>query len=123
VELLEDSMQTLSRAWICHIDDLKECCWLDGWERNDLVRELGEFLEFANEVRKKSLQKNIIGWWKDQQTRWKSFAECCAALRYSLSQVLQSKDVLNAIWGFKKGDQHLEDYVETSVMLAFNCSR
>jgi len=59
--------------------------------------------------------KNIIGWWKDQHTRWKSLQNVVLHFATHYLKFCSRKMFSMLSWGFKKGDQHLQDYVETSV--------
>ena len=65
----------------------------------------------------------ILSWWK-LQTRWRNLQMVVlhiATFAVSSAAVERAFSVLSR--GFKKGDQHLEDYVESAVMLAYNCGR
>jgi hypothetical protein len=107
------------------IDDMKSAVWRAEWDRTVLIDEFAEYLEFVNssDVEFEIDSHHILAWWKNQD-RWKNLQIVVlhfATFTVSSATVERCFSLLSN--GFKKGDQHLEDHVETSVMLSYNCAR
>ena len=107
------------------IDELKEVIWSEDWNRGLLIREFADYLQFANDCEEELalMSFTILSWWK-LQTRWRNLQMVVlhiATFAVSSAAVERAFSVLSR--GFKKGDQRLEDYVESAVMLAYNFGR
>ena len=123
LECLERSLNLLARCVPKIVDDLKECCWRDEWSRELIVNEFAEYLEFAETVDEEMSSSNILAWWKPQ-IRWSNLQKVVLHLAtFTVSSACVERSFSLLANGFEKGDQHLEDYVETSVMLAYNVKR
>jgi len=106
------------------IDDLRGVVWCEEWDYGVVVAEFCLFITFLQDWEEEYEfdPYTILSWWKKQTfTALKQVVLYLATFQVSSAASERAISVLSR--GFKKGNRHYEDYVETSVLLSYNCER
>jgi hypothetical protein len=105
------------------VDELKSVVWCEEWKREALLANFSNYIRIladSSEDFSYLNSENLLNWWYSQ-SELKELYEVVAylaAMQVSSAAVERVFSLLAL--GFEKGDAHLADYVESSLMLAYN---
>jgi hypothetical protein len=105
------------------VDELKSVVWCEEWKREALLANFSTYIRIladSSEDFSYLNSENLLNWWYSQ-SELKELYEVVAylaAMQVSSAAVERVFSLLAL--GFEKGDAHLADYVESSLMLAYN---